>query len=713
TLTGSGEPDRLQGLEVSANFLTILGASPTLGRNFAAEEDQPGSSRAVLLGSGLWRRRFGADAGVVGRSLVLNGEPSTVIGVLPEGLEDFGQPDLLVPIGLRAQDTAMSNRGSHPGIAVLARLRSGETLARARGELDTIATQLEKQYPESNQGHGVEIISLRDDVVRGDVARTLWVLLGTVGFVLLIACVNVANLLLARSATRQREMAVRSALGASRLRLLRQLLTESVLLATLGGIGGLLLAVWGVDALVALNPPNLPRLSAIRTDTWVLGFAAAVTLLTGLLFGLAPALQAGGPRLSEALKEGGRTGLLSLGRRRVRSMLVVAEIALALVLVACAGLMVRSFLRLQSVDPGFQADAVLSGRVALPESKYPQAAQVLPFYDQLLNRLVTLPGVKAAAITTGVPLTGGRETSFFVEAKPPARPEDMPLAFFDTVSADYFRAMGIPLRQGRFFTSADNAAALPVVVIDETLARQFFPGQSALGQRLKIGGTHDSLPWWTIVGVVGEVKQYGLHLPSRVQVYVHYPQVPAPFLAAQIRSMRLVVRAASDAAGLTSAVRSQILALDNDLPLYFVYTLDRLLSDAVAPQRFSMSLLGAFAFLALALAAVGLYGVMAYLVAQRTHEIGIRMALGAQRADIFRLVVGDGLRLALAGVLVGLAGAWAASRLLASLLFEVRPADPLTFAGVSVMLTAVALLACYVPARRAARVDPMVALRYE
>ena len=712
SLTGAGEPEQLSGREVSASFFTALGVSPALGRNFAPDDNRPGGNRTTIISHGLWQRRFGGDPHIVGQQLTLNNESYMVIGVLPATFEWQAPVDLFVPIGLRADQ--LMERGSHPGMYVIGLLKPGVTVEQARTEMKSIAARLAQQYPKENEGHSIVLDGLQERAVE-DIRPALLVLLAAVAFVLLIACANVANLLLARAATRSKEIAIRTALGAGRLRIIRQLLTESVMLALMGGTLGLLFAMWGIDALLAAIPDDVPRLLVlgIRLDTGVLVFTLIVSVLTGLIFGLAPALQASKANLNESLKEGGRSGASGASRHRVRNMLVISEVALSLLLLIGAGLLIKSFLRLSQADVGFDPQNVLTMRITLPAARYKESAQVANFWQELLQRTRTLPGVKAAGLTRGLPMSGGIESSFTIEGRPATSVKDTAVAVSLSVSPDYFRAMDIPLLRGRYISEQDTADAPGVVVIDEMLATRFFPNDEPLGKRLKMGTSDSKSPWMQIIGVVKHVKHYGPDEEGRVEVYMPYVQVPAEWRAAATRSMVLAVRTTADPTSLTSAIRNEVLQIDKDQPVSQINTMERIVADAVAPQKFATWLLSLFAAVALILAAVGIYGVMAYSVTQRTHEIGIRMALGAARKDVLKMVVNQGMKLALIGVGIGLIGAFAVTRLMSSLLYGVSATDPLTYGGVAVLLAGVALLACLIPARKATKVDPMVALRYE
>jgi putative ABC transport system permease protein len=712
-LTGAGEPERLAGRLVTGNFFSTLGVQPFAGRDFVAEDDTPASAPTVILGHGFWQRRFGGDRSIINRQLTLNDKSYTVIGITPADFTFGSGTDIYVPIGLSVAEVPFyKERGSHPGLWVTGRLKPEASMEQARAELDAIMARLGQQYPDTNKGRRVHIESLYENTVR-DVRPALLVLLGAVAFVLLIACANVANLLLARSAARQKEIAIRTALGAGRWRIMRQLLTESLLLAVMGGVFGLLLALWGTDILIAAAPDDVPRLADARVDLRVLGFTLGVAVLTGLVFGLAPALQASKTDLNESLKETerGQTG----SRQGLRAALVVAEVALALVLLIGAGLMVKSLWQLQKVETGFDPNRVLALQLSLKGDKA-DPAKVQNFVAQVEQRVKSLPGVQAVAFTNGLPFAGAAEHSFGIVGRPlPAgEADETPYsAVRYTTSPDYLRALGIKLRKGRYLTARDRADSPPVVVIDETLAQKYFPNEDPLGQRLEVGGTDASA--FEIVGVVGHVKHYGLdgEVPVEPQCYYSLDQVPAekmPFIAGGIS---LVVRTQGEPQQLAGAVRAQLLSVAPDQPVFNVRTMNQLVAESIASRRFSMVLLLAFAMVALVLAAVGIYGVMAYSVTQRTHEIGIRMALGAQADDVLRMILRQGLFLILTGIAAGLVAAFALTRVLSSLLYGVSATDPLTFAGISLLLVMVALLACYLPARRATKVDPMVALHYE
>jgi len=705
-LTGSGEPERIRSAIVSPAFFSILGINPIRGRVFLSGEDEKGRDLVVVISESLWQRRFNSDPNIVGRSLNLDDKSFTVVGVISRGVQAplmSDEIELWAPVSLASGAT---NRDGHY-LSVIARLKPDTTQRQAQADMDTIAGRLEQQYPESNKGLSVRVVSLGEQIV-GNFRTSLLVMFGAVVFVLLIAGANVANMLLARAAARQKEMAIRTALGAGRWRIVRQLLTESMLLSLISAILGWLVAVWGIDLLVTLGPADLPRVKEVNIDLRVLGFTLAVSVLTGVLFGLLPALQASRPNLNERLKEGGRSATSGLNRQRLRSFLVISEIALSLVLLVVAGLLIRSFQRLQAVNPGFNPSNVLTMQLDLSRTKYKTGAQVIAFHDQLLERLKQLPGVQYASARTSVPIASDASYAYLrfnLEGRT-ADASDPPVAYYNGVSPDYFQTMMVPLLKGRGFSDRDVRGSPNVVIVNDFLARRYFSDGDAIGKRITLEDNPKEEDWVTIVGIVSDTKPRELRSEPVAELYMPYKQQPE-------RGMSLMIRYRDGGTGVAAAIRNEVLALDKDQPVYSIRTLDSVLSESVATPRFRTLLLGVFAGVALVLAGVGIYGVISYAVSQRTHEIGIRMALGAQAADVLTLVIKGGMTLALIGVAVGLAGAFALTRLLATLLFSVRPTDLVTFATVSVGLIVVALFACFIPARKATKVDPLVALRYE
>jgi putative ABC transport system permease protein len=703
-LTGTESPERIQGFQVTANFLDVLGVKPAIGRGFAAEEEQPGKDAVAILSHGLWQRRFGADPQIVNKTITLNGIARTVIGVMPEGFNYPGGVDVLAPLALTPE--LAKSRQSH-SYYVVGRLKSGATIERAQGDLDTIAARLEKEYAVSNTGWGVVVYPIVEDTVRLYKTATL-ALMAAVGFVLLIVCANVANLMLARAAGRQKEMALRAALGASRWRLIRQLLTESLMLALVGGALGVLIAYWGVDLLRTLNPGEAakfaPGWDKLRVSLPVLGFNLGLSLFSGILFGLAPAWQISRSDLNGALKEGGRQS--ASGSHRLRGALVVCEVALSLVLLVSAGLLMRSFVSLVKTDPGFSPDQVLTMRVALPAAKYKEDPQKVSFYADLANRVNALPGVESAGFVNYLPLGGGNSSdAFLIEGTPEPPPGQDFIGRYRVCTPGYFETFHIPILQGRGFTDQDKAGAPPVIIVNETLANKYWPNTEAVGKRMRFVGPADKNPWIEVVGVVKDVK-HDLKLPVTPDFYLPHAQDTWG-------SMVLVARTKVEPLALAGAIRQAVWAIDKDQPVYEVRSMNEVRAFSVSLYSFSSGSLGIFAVIALLLAAIGIYGVMSYAVTQRTQEIGIRMALGARASDVLKLVVSSGMMLAGIGVVAGLAGAFAMTRLLGSLLFGVTPTDVVTFASGTLGLLLVALLACYLPARRATKVDPLVALRDE
>ena len=703
-LTGIEPPERVQGFLVSANFFDVVGMKPAIGRGFAADEDQPGKDAVAILTHGLWQRRFASDPNITNKTIALNGVRRTIIGVLPPDLKFPPGAEVLAPLTITPE--LARNRTNHSYLAV-GRLKNGVSLESAQVELGAIAQRLEQQYPESNTGRGIVVFPIVADTVRLYKTAVL-VLMAAVGFVLLIVCANVANLMLARAAGRQKEMALRAALGASRWRLVRQLLTESLILALIGGSLGVLIAVWGVDLLRTFNPGDAakfaPGWDRLGVSLPVLGFNLALSVFSGFLFGLAPAWQISKTDLNKMLKEGGRQ--TSSGSHRLRGLLVISEVALSLMLLVSAGLLMRTFLVLLKTQPGFNPDNVMTMRLTLPVAKYKEETQRAFFYQELVQRVRSLPGVESAAAVNYLPLGGSNSSnSFLVEGIPDPPPGQEFVGRYRTCTPDYFRTMGISVMKGRTFTDQDKPGAPLVIIINEAMAQKYWPGADPLGKRVRFNGPLTEYPWMQVVGVVQDVK-HELQTPVTADYYLPHAQDVWS-------SMVLVARTKVEPLLLAADMRQQVWTLDKDQPVFEVRTMEQVRSLSVSLYSFSSVSLGIFAVIALLLAAIGIYGVMSYAVMQRTQEIGIRMALGARAADVLKLVVRNGMSLALIGVVSGLAGALALTRLLQSLLFGVTPTDALTFAVVTFGLLLVALLACYIPARRATKVDPLVALRYE
>ncbi|HKS27515.1 MAG TPA: ABC transporter permease [Pyrinomonadaceae bacterium] len=707
---GGGEPERLQGMQVTTNLFPMLGAQPARGRAFTAQESQPGNHRVVVLSDALWQRRFGSDPAIVNQTVTLNGESYTVVGIMPPSFQyarEMGQMiDLYSPIAFTPEQLSNDNAGLEY-LTVMARLKPGVSIPQAQAELNTIADQLRQVFDTGDSSVWGLTLRSYNELVIGEIRPALFILLAAVAFVLLIACANVANLLLARAAVRQKEIAIRAAMGASRMRIVRQLLTESTLLSVAGGVLGLLLAVWGVDLLLKVNGNKLPRAHEIGLDVNVLLFTLGVSLLTGIFFGLAPAFQTSKTDLHETLKEGGRSGT-GTAHRGLRNLLVVAEMALTVVLLVGAGLLVRSFLRLEQVNPGFQPQNILAMQLSLPANKYPEAKQRDAFYQQMLAEVGSLPGVKSVGGVSVLPMgAGGNSRTFTIEGREAPEGQQSPHGDSWAATSDYFKTMSIPLVKGRYFTEGDTAASPNVVIIDEELARKFFPNEEPVGRRITYDDpTSPDAKWREIVGVVGHVKSRGLEGETRPQFYFPYHQVTQA-------AMYLVVQTQAEPASMAGSVRGAIQKVDKDLPVFRVTTMERLVAESLAQRRFATFLLGVFASVALVLAVVGLYGVMSYSVTQRTREIGLRMALGASARDVLKMVVGQGMMLVVIGLGIGLVASFLLTRVMSSILFDISATDPLTFILISLLLVTVAFLASYIPARRAMRVDPMTALRYE
>lgn len=716
---GQGEAQRVSAMQVSATFFPLLGVNPVFGRDFSSNEDVSNGPPVVILSGGFWKTKFGSSPGIIGKTLDLDGTDYTVVGVLPANFYfccssfNFRLSDVYLPLGASTQPW-MQVRKIHPGIRAVGRLKQGITLAQARADMDDVARHLAAAYPDADKGQGIGVMPLKQEMV-SNIQPFLLVLLAAVGFVLLIACVNVANLLLARSTGRAREFAIRAALGASQGRVIRQLLTESLLLAVSGGALGLLLASWGTSAALSVLPSTLPRANNVRIDPHVLLFTLIVSLLAGVLFGLAPALRTSQPDLQETLKEGGRGA--SGARYRMQGIFVVVEMALAVVLLVGAGLTIRTLVSLWSVNPGFDRHNVLAFNVGFPPAVISSsAAQIRAGLVQLTDKIGAIPGVNAVSLTTGAfPLSGESDLSFWLEGTPkPPNENSMADAIWYVVGPDYLKVMKIPLLRGRFLTAQDNANSPGVCVIDENLARKYFGNQDPIGKRLNFDEIYGQLQ---IVGIVGHVKQFGLDEAAGSQLseqfYASDLQLPDPVIKAFASSAAYVARTQGPADAFVGAIRSTVARFNGKAVLFGTETMDQIVARSLASRRFAMILLAAFAALALLLASIGIYGVISYIVGQRTHEIGIRIALGAQPSDVLKIILGHGVRLALIGVAIGLAASAGVTRLMSKILYGVSSVDPLTFVSVAIVLTIVALTACYIPARRAMRVDPIVALRYE
>jgi putative ABC transport system permease protein len=716
-LTGGDQPERLPAAVASSAVFGVMGIRPSLGRVFGADDDKPGAARTAVISERLWRSRFNVDPAILGRTLVLNGEPHVVIGVMPAGMRFPSRlTEVWLPLG-PVIPTLPTSRGMHPGLFVVGKLKPGVSFESAAADMDAIARRLEQAYPESNRDVAVAMIPYYEQIVQS-IRPTLYVLLGAVGFVLLIGCANLANLMLARAEARQREIAVRAALGAERRRIIQQLLTESLVLAVTGGALGVVLATWAVKLFVASRPATIPRIDLVTVDLRVIAFAAMLSILTGIVFGLVPALKTSRSDLLSSLKQTARGSGLAPSRR-FRSALVIVQVALALVLLVGAGLMIRSFARMMAIEPGFDPEGVVTMRITLPPAKYRELDRWMAFHDELVRRFSSIPGVNAAGINSSIPLEGGgAESNLVVEGRPlppPGGPGTPCL--FQASSAGYFNAMGVALVRGRTFTAQDSNAAPRVAIVDETLVRRLFPDEEPLGKRIafEFGGTrtNPTFVWREIIGIVRHVRHYGLvSEPPYVQVYVPFDQLPIYFEQRR-PAMALVARTGMSAEALTAAVRTELAAIDRDIPVYGVQTMQTYLAQSTEQPRLSVLVLGGLGALALVLAVIGIYGVVSYSVAQRIHEIGVRMALGATRSDVLRMVAGQAVALIAAGVAIGAAVSLALGAVMETLLFEISARDPATLVSIAAILGGVGFVASLVPAGRATRVDPLVALRTE
>ncbi len=716
-VTGDGEPERIDGATITANFMHVLGAQPQFGRTFQPDDDEHQDRNLVLLSDSLWQRRFGGRRDVINRTITIDEQSYTVVGVMGRGFQFperselwvLGRNRSAVPLTLLTQAPGkdwIHDRDSH-FIRVIGRLRPDATLSQAQSDIATIARRLEQEFPQTNGGLGSNLVSLHTQIV-GDIRATLFILLGAVGFVLLIACTNVANLMLARASQRDREIAIRAAVGASKRRLVRQLLTESLLLSSLGGAAGLIVSIWIVDLFVRLSPGDIPRLNEASADLRLFGFAFLLSVLAGIGFGLLPAFQASRTNLNTALKDGTK-GSESGQRRRARSALVVIEVALAQVLLVGAALLSISYVRVAQIKPGFNPDRVLTAKIAPAQLKYPNPKSRSAFYTTVLENLRQLPGVESAGMVMSLPLSGASiNRGFQVEGRPEAKPDQNVTMDFQIVSADYFATLEIPIRRGRGLTAADTETSQPVIVINESMARHCWPNEDPVGKRLALGNTSGPMSWRTIVGVVADNHHASLSESPVPAGFISYRQDSESW-----QRMAFVIKSKTSAESLTSAVRKALASVDPNQPVYAIEPMTNLLSASIAQRRFIMTLLGSLAVLAVILAMIGVYGVISFSVSERTREIGIRMALGARAVDVLRLVLGQGMKLAMVGIGVGLVAGLALMRVLTSMLFQVSPTDTRTFTMVAVGLALVALVACYLPARRATKVDPLQALRCE
>ena len=720
-LTGAGEAERIVTGQVSADLFAALRVNAQHGRVFTNDEDKPGGTPVVVLSHALWQRRFGGQTSILNQAITLNGRSYTVIGIMPESYLYPSRVEMWVPVGQLSDQPSWQNRGNHPGLYGVARLKPGVTFEQAQADMNNIAVNLEKQYPDTNTTNRVRMRPLMEIFVV-DVRRTLWIIFAVVGAVLLIACANIANLLLARATARRKEMAIRTAVGASRWRIARQLLTESILVSMIGGAIGLFLAYWGVQLILYMSPTAIPRSREIGLDWLVLIFTIGVSFVTGILFGLIPAIQAGEVDVNETLKETGRS---TTGRSWLRSSLVVGEVATTLVVLIFAGLMIRSFYKLQQVNPGFSHDRLTSFSVSLPQQKYETDESQGSFYNRLLENIRALPGVESTAAASGLPLgNNGWQTSFVIDGQPVPPRDQIPLMEACLVTPDYFKAMNIPVLRGRVFTDRDDrshlagrdlskmtegersVAAMNSIVIDEDFAKRYWPNEDPVGKRVRLGTDADA-PRLEVLGVVGRVKMESLNQNSdRVQGYFPFNQTPSD-------DMTVIIKGASDPNQLISSALNAVREIDPNQPIFSPRTMNEIRAESVQGERLTLTLLSLFAGIALVLAIVGIYGVMSYSVTQRTHEIGIRLAIGARPRDVFKMILGHGMKLALIGVVIGLGLAFWVTRYMATMLFGVEPTDATTFGGITAILVAVALLACYLPGRRATKVEPTISLRYE
>ena len=704
-LTNQGEPVRLDAADVTASLFNVLGVPPMLGRTFNADENEPGRTNVVVLAYGTWQQRFGGRADVIGKRIVFDGVSKEVVGVMPKGFSYPADRALWTPIE-HTPDLLVNQRGAWY-LSAVGRAKPGVPLEKVAAEVQTIGRQLAAKYPDMNEGLDFAAVPLHEAMV-GDIRKAVFVLLGAVGFVLLIACANVANLLLARAAARESEMAVRTALGAGRGRLIRQLLTESVILSLAGAGLGLLVSVWGVELLIGLQPQGIPRLDNVRIDFNVVLFTLGLAVLTGLVFGLIPAFQSTRSGVAGTLKEGGRGAITSRGGARLRGVLVVAEMALAVMLLAGAGLLIRSFTKLAAVDPGFRVEDALTFEISLPDARYGEEAQQIAFFDQVMPKLRALPGVQDAGAVISLPLSGTSIVlTFEIAGRPPVAPSQQPAMQVRVATADYFKTIGIPLKRGRLFNDLDRAGSPRVVLLTEAAARRYFPGEEPIGQKITLGwgrGPNQPNAGGEVVGIIGDVKDAGLDEADPPQIYLPYQQWP-------VQGMSFVLKTAVPPGNVADSARRAVYSVDPNMPVANVRTLQQIVSRSISQPKFYMTLLAIFAAVALVLAAIGIFGVLSYAVAQRTREIGIRMALGAQGRSVLNLIVRQAMLLAAGGVVLGVGAAYFLSSTLSSLLFSTTPTDPLTFGTVASVLLGVALLASYIPARRATRVDPIVALR--